>query len=85
MKTKLSEGTSSPLRKAVGILQLEEEPSLSSTNINLRKRLTDETTTKVEPKKHRKAVKIDADLEDIKKLLSQHNNRIRPHNNKRKS
>ena len=84
-KTKFSEGASSPLRKAVGILQLEEEPSLSSTSINLRKRLTDETTTKVEPKKHRKAVKIDADLEDIKKLLSQHNNRIRPHNNKRKS
>lgn len=90
MKTKFSEGISSPLRKAVGVLQLEEEPPapVVSSN-NLKKRLTDGplTNVKIEPKKHRPTV--NEELEDIKKLLSQHNNRIRPHNhhnnNKKKS
>jgi hypothetical protein len=78
-KLKFSEGTSSPLRKAVGILQLEEEAPmvLKSTN-SLKKRFTDKMAIKIEPKKHRPTV--NEELEDIKKLLSQHNNRIRPHN-----
>jgi hypothetical protein len=87
-KLKFSEGTSSPLRKAVGILQLEEEAPmvLKGTN-NLKKRFTDKTAIKTDPKKHRPTV--NEELEDIKKLLSQHNNRIRPHsknnnNNKKK-
>lgn len=80
MKTKFSEGISSPLRKAVGILQLEEEESKNQNN-NLKKRLTSTNET-ILTKKHRPA-KIDAELEDIKKLLSQHNNRIRPSNKKK--
>lgn len=91
MKTKFSEGVSSPLRKAVGILQLEDEHPFNPNNNgnNLKKRLT-ETLPNNEVKRHR-PVKIEAELEDIKKLLSQHNNRIRPHNshnnnnNKKKS
>lgn len=88
MKTKFSEGTASPLRTAVGILQLEEPPQQSE----FKKRLTSTTTTAVVEIKQKtvKKPKIEAELEDIKKLLSQHNNRIRPHtasqsNNKRKT
>lgn len=79
MKTKFSEGTASPLRTAVGILQLDEpqEP------VNFKKRLPaqpENTPNSVQPLKPVKKQKIEVELEDIKKLLSQHNNRIRPHN-----
>lgn len=72
MKTKFSEGTSSPLRKAVGILQLEDASN------NPRKRVNE--TLQDSNKKLRRSV--NAELEDIKKLLNQHNNRIRPNKKK---
>lgn len=115
MKTKFSEGIASPLRTAVGILQLD----LSKESLNDDQNETDNDDVLISDKIPRKRPKtieetvnnnisnnnnnnnnlikkpvtrakprIDAELEDIKKLLSQHNSRIRPNNNtmnKRKS
>ena len=87
MKSKYSEGCASPLRNSIGVLQLQPE-------VIKRKRpphtvdSIDKQTTVIpsNPVKNRKQPKIDAELEDIKRLLSQHNSRIRPNhnNNKRK-
>lgn len=87
MKSKFSEGTASPLRNSIlfqpEMITRKRPPNPTET---LSTNLTAGST------KIRKHPKIDAELEDIKKLLSQHNNRIRPNqhnnnnnNNKRKS
>lgn len=81
MKTKFSEGTASPLRTAVGILQIEE---IDTVSVGSKKRSTETGKKSFTNEPPKKTKSMNAELEDIKKLLSQHNNRIRPNNNKKR-
>ena len=93
MKSKYSEGTASPLRNSIGVLQLQAEtivtkkrpadpvpdvPNVPKESVSHVPNVSNAAGANTASAKIRKHPKIDAELEDIKKLLSQHNSRIRP-------
>jgi hypothetical protein len=90
LKMKFSGGTASPLSKAVGILQLQNDdtilqsPPPQQQHLLRKKRSSPSESSENSLNKKfldKRPRAQQSELEDIKKLLSQHNSRLRPNHN----